>query len=360
MGVVELGKQTHCCCLKAGFDTHDHVRNTLIHMYGMFKDVKAATYLFDEIPSSGLVAWNTIIDCYVECGMYKEALELFLKMEGRGIEPDDATFVVVLSACSSLGELDFGKWVHSRISCSGLDENVAVSASLIDMYAKCGEIEKAHLVFSNMKMRNLVSWNSMILGLAMHGYAEQALELFGQMQEMKIEVPNDVTFLGVLCACSHRGLVDEGKKYFDSMTRDYGIQPTMKHYGCMVDLLGRAGLVEEAYEVIMSMPIECNAIVWRVLLGACRVHGNLELGERVRRHIAQLQVDHSGDYVLLSHMYANEGRWNDAFRTRQAMRGRQVQKPKPGNSLVDPQPSMMMMQESSKPCDEIITKSRTA
>lgn len=179
----------------------------------------------------------------------------------------------------------------------------------------------------------------MILGFAMHGHADKAIELFSRMREWKFLEPNDVTFLGVLCACSHRGLVQEGRQYFDSMRFEYNIRPTIKHYGCMVDLLGRAGLVEDAYELIRSMPMECNAIVWRTLLGACRVHGNVRLGELVRRHLLELEPNHSGDYVLLSNIYASEGRWNDALEVREAMRKKGVEKPEPGNSLINVHPA---------------------
>ncbi|XP_077224522.1 pentatricopeptide repeat (PPR) superfamily protein [Tasmannia lanceolata] len=332
---VELGKQIHCSAVKYGLDSHVFVRNTLIHMYGLVKDITTARRVFEEIPKLDLVSWNTIIDGYVQCGLCEEALRLFLRMHRSGVEPDEATLVVVLSACSNMGALDFGRWVHSCIDGIGLDRVVSVSNSLIDMYAKCGVIDEARRVFDMMNERNTVSWNAMILGLAMHGYADEALELFSRMREWKMEVPNEVTFLGVLCACSHRGLVDEGRRYFDSMRMDYGIRPTIKHYGCMVDLLGRAGLLGEAYELIRELPIECNAIVWRTLLGACRVHGNIEVGERVRRHLLELEPNHSGDYVLLSNMYASAGRWNDMLKEREAMRDRRVQKPEPGNSLVD-------------------------
>ncbi|XP_073103527.1 pentatricopeptide repeat-containing protein At4g21065 isoform X2 [Elaeis guineensis] len=330
---VDLGRQIHCCVLKHGLDSHVYVTNTLIHMYGLFEDMNPARRVFEEMPNIDVVSWNTLIDGYVNCGQYKEALRMLLIMKRSGFGPDEATLVLVLSACSELGALDFGKWVHSGISSSILNQSISVLNSLIDMYAKCGAIDRALRVFDYMKERNIVSWNSMILGLAMHGHADEALRLFDRMQKTEIEEPNDITFLGVLCACSHGGLVEEGQRFFDSMGRDYGITPTIKHYGCMVDLLGRAGLVKEAYELLRSMPMEGNAVVWRTLLGACRIHGDLELGERVRKHLEELEPDHSSDYVLLSHMYAGAGRWNDVLKVRESMKGRGVQKPEPGNSL---------------------------
>lgn len=338
LGSEILGKQMHCSCLKHGLDSHVIVRNTLIHMYGMFRDIKNAVQLFDEMPSQDLVAWNTILDCHVFFGKHKEALDLFLRMLKSGTQPDDATIVVTLSACSALGGLDFGKWIHSYVNNTCLGNFISVSNSLIHMYAKCGAVEEAYETFNSMKMKNLISWNTMILALATHGQEYVALALFSRMLEEKLERPDSVTFLGVLCACSHGGMVDEGRRYFDIMSRDYSIQPTIKHYGCMVDILGRAGLVEEAYQLIMNMSMECNAIVWRTLLAACRVHGNIELGEKVRKRLLQLEPDHSSDYVLLANMYANAGQWNEVIRVRKSMRDRQVQKPEPGNSLIGVHP----------------------
>lgn len=200
----------------------------------------------------------------------------------------------------------------------------------------------------------------MILGLAMHGHADEALELFSKMLEEKLETPNDVTFLGVLGACSHRGMVEEGRRYFDSMSRDYHIQPTIKHYGCMVDLLGRAGFVGEAYHLIRSMPVECNAIVWRTLLAACRLHGDLELGEQVRRQLLELEPDHSSDYVLLANMYASAGQWNKVVGVRKSMQNRRVQKPEPGNSFIGIHPIVRLKMESAETCHEAVNTVNTS
>lgn len=334
LGSVMLGKQLHCCTLKHGLETHVFVRNTIIHMYGMLRDIETACQLFEEIPKPDLVAWNTIIDCHVHCGKQRQALDLFSRMLRSNIKPDEATLVVTLAACSALGALEFGRWIHSLIDQNTLFDVVSVCNALIDMYAKCGAVEEAYNAFKSMSERNIVSWNSMILGLAIHGHVNEALVLFSKLLEEKLEVPNDITFLGVLCACSHGGMVEEGRRYFDSMRKDYRIQPTIKHYGCMVDILARAGLVEEAYELIGGMPMECNAIVWRTLLACCRLHGNVELGEKVRRHLLKIEPDHSSDYVLLANMYASMGQWDDMARVRISMTEKGVQKPKPGNSLI--------------------------
>eukprot|EP00257_Ricinus_communis_P024927 XP_025012341.1 pentatricopeptide repeat-containing protein At4g21065 [Ricinus communis] len=340
LGSVLLGKQMHCSVLKYGFESHVFVRNTLIHMYGIFKDFEISRQLFEEIPSPELVAWNTVIGCYVDCGRFKEALDMFSRMLKLHIEPDEATLVVILAACSALGELDIGRWIHSCISNTGLGRFVEINNSIIDMYAKCGALEEAYEAFNKMSQRNTVTWNTMILGLATHGHTNEALVLFSKMLEQKLMEPDSVTFLGVLCACSHGGMVDEGRRFFDIMNKEYHIQPTIKHYGCMVDILGRAGFVEEAYGLISSMPMECNPIIWRTLLAACRLHGNVELGEKVRRHLLELEPDHSSDYVLLANMYASMGQWNEVMRVRNSMQKRGVQKPEPGNSFIGMHPNM--------------------
>ncbi|KAL1814764.1 hypothetical protein ACET3Z_017338 [Daucus carota] len=338
LGSVLLGKQIHCSVVKHGLEGHVFVRNTLIHMYGMLKDIDTARQLFDERPGGNVVTWNVIIDCHVNCGDYKGALECFSRMRRCGVNFDDVTLVAVLTACSALGNLDFGRWIRRLADNAGMGSNVMVLNSLIDMYAKCGQVEEAYKIFSESSERNLVTWNSMILGLATHGHASEALKLFSTLLAEKLQVPNDVTFLGVLCACSHGGMVEKGKKYFDLMTREYGIKANIQHYGCVVDMLGRAGFVDEAYHFIKSMPLKCNAIVWRTLLAACRVHGNIELGEVVRRHLLELEPDHSSDYVLLANMYAGSGKWRDVMNERHSMWTRGIQKPMPGNSIIDMKP----------------------
>lgn len=332
--LIFVGKQLHCSALKCGLDCHVFVRNTLLHMYGMFGDIGTAHQLFDEMPEPSLVAWNTVLDCYVCCGKFDVALNMFSVMFHSGIEPDEATLVVVLSACSELGVLGFGRSVHDSIRHSNLISIISVSNALINMYSKCGAVKEALATFDDMKRRNTLTWNTIILGLAKHGYADEALRLFARMLEERLQTPDDVTFLGVLCACSYCGRVEEGMEYFQIMREEFGIRPTIKHYGCVVDMMGRAGLVEEAYRLIERMPIECNAIVWRALLAACHLHGKVELGDKVMRHLLAVEPGHSGDYVLLSSMYASSGKWNEVLEVRRLMQGRGVEKPKPGNSSI--------------------------
>ncbi|PKI63274.1 hypothetical protein CRG98_016459, partial [Punica granatum] len=330
LGLILPGKQLHCNVLKCGLESHVFVRNTLIHMYGMFRDIGTARALFDEMAEPSLVAWNTVLDCYVYCRKFQEALDLFSVMLRGGMEPDEATLVVVLSACSELGTSTFGRWVHeSMIRHTDLFGTISVSNALINMYATCGAVKEALATFNEMERRNIITWNTMIVGLAKHGHADEVRSLFSRMLEDRVQKPDHVTFLGVLSACSYCGRVQDGIEYFRLMREEFGIEPTMKHYGCMVDMIGRAGMVEEAYRLIQSMPIKCNAAGWRALLGACRLHGKVELGEVVRKHLEALEPDHSGDYALLSSMYASSGQWDEVLEVRRLMHGRGIEKPEP-------------------------------
>lgn len=331
-GSVLLGKQIHTSVIKHGLENHVFVRNTLIHMYGTLKNVHVARQLFDEMPKPDLVAWNTIIDCHVCCGKHKEALDLFSRMQEAHIKPDDATLVVILSACATLGALDLGTWVHSIINTRLLMNDISIVNSLIHMYTRCGELEEAQTIFTKTNNKNIVTWNTMILGFATHGHVQEAINIFSLMINKKLALPNDVTFLGVLTACSHGGMVEKGRQIFNKMIKEYHITPTIKHYGCMVDMLCRAGLVVEAYELVQNMPMECNSIIWRTILAGSRVHGNVKLAEIVRRNLLEVE-DHSSDYVLLANTYASLEDWNQVSRVRRLMIDNGVQKPSPGNSF---------------------------
>ncbi|KAG9132250.1 hypothetical protein Leryth_020542 [Lithospermum erythrorhizon] len=331
-GTLVLGNQLHSIVIKCNYENHSFVRNSLVHMYGMLKDIGLAYQVFDEITVLDTVNWNTIIHCYVHCGRFRGALTLFDKMQECGVGFDDATLVVVLSACSGSGALEFGKRVHSLTENTRFFSKTSVSNAFIDMYAKCGVVIEGFKIFNEMKQRDIVTWNTMISAFAMNGYAFRALELFSRMLDEKGVHPDGVTFLGVLCACGHGGMVEDGRRYFQLMINKYHIEPTIKHYGCMVDMLGRAGFVAEAYELIISMPMECNAIVYRTLLAACRMHGEVELGEKVRDHLLGVEPEHSSDYVLLSNIYASADQWKEMAKERKSMSDRRVQKPMPGNS----------------------------
>ncbi|XP_029116570.1 pentatricopeptide repeat-containing protein At5g66520 [Elaeis guineensis] len=293
--------------------------NTLISAYGKNGDVVTAGELFERMPERSLVSWSAMIDGYVRNGDFSMALRLFDEMQDEGMEPDVVTLVSVLKACAQLGALDQGCRIHHYIDRNGLarEGNVILETALVDMYCKCGCMDEALKVFDGVRGGDVVLWNAMIGGLAMHGHAERALELFGMMKERGI-IPNESTFIGALCACTHAGMVNDGKKIFESM-REYGVEPQREHYGCLADLLGRAGQVEEAEQVLLSMPMEPQASQWGALMSACRTHHKIDVGERVGKHLISLEPYDGGRYVLMANMYAINGQWDDAGGMRRAM-----------------------------------------
>ncbi|XP_077251524.1 pentatricopeptide repeat-containing protein At1g26900, mitochondrial-like isoform X2 [Tasmannia lanceolata] len=273
------GESLHGFSIKNGFDLDTNVVTAIVNFYGKSKSMVYARRLFDGVPNRDVVLWNCIIDAY---------------------------------ARNVYGALTIGRSIHEYIEGERLELNAVLGTALIDMYSKCGIIEKAVEVFSRMKSKDVMCWTAMIVGLGVHGQGVKALKFFKNMEEEGVR-PNEVTFLAVLGACSHGGLVMEGKMYFDRMIRD-GFLPKIEHYGCMIDLLGRAGLVEEAHELIKRLPIESDATAWRALLAACRVHGHVELGEFVKGSLMELDDRHYGDTILLSSTYALAGRWADVVR----------------------------------------------
>ncbi|OVA08798.1 Pentatricopeptide repeat [Macleaya cordata] len=297
--------------------------NSMISGYGKHRDVSAARELFDEMPERNLVSWSAIIDGYVRSGGFSEALSLFNQMQGSGIKPDVIILVSVLKACANLGALDLGRWVHMYIDKSKLlgrerSRNLVLETALVDMYAKCGCIIVALELFNEMPDKDVILWNAMIGGLAMHGHGRDALHLFSRMMSYGT-IPNDTTFVTVLSACAHAGMVTEGVDIFQSMKQKYRLEPKVEHYGCFADLLGRAGLVTEAEKVLENMPMKPQASQLGALMAACRTHNNIEVGERVGNRLISLEPHDGGRYVLLSNMYAAAGRWEDARNIRKQM-----------------------------------------
>ncbi|XP_074565092.1 pentatricopeptide repeat-containing protein At5g66520-like [Curcuma longa] len=359
-----LGRAVHALVEKLGFRSDIFLLNTLVHMYASLGETASARLLFNVMPAKDVVTWNIMITHYTKTGEMavaqqlfdsmpersirswtamiagyvqwknpSEALRLFRDMETTGMQPNEVTVVAVLAACADLGELDLGKRIHAfAMQCSIHKNNVRVCNTLIDMYIKCGCLQMARQVFDEMPERTVVSWSAMIGGHAMHGQAEEALELFSKMQEASVE-PNAVTFVGLLHACSHIGLLQEGRQFFRSMSEDYSIVPEIEHYGCMVDLLSRAGLLDEAREFINKMPIEPNSVVWGALLGGAKVHKNVEMGEEAIHKLMELDPRNDGYYVVLSNIYADAGRWEDVARIRRMMKDRGLKKT-PGRSTI--------------------------
>ncbi|KAG2671200.1 hypothetical protein I3760_14G123000 [Carya illinoinensis] len=306
---------------------------TMIVGYAKTGFLDIARKLFYEMPEKDVIPWNAIIGGYVQAKRSKEALTLFHEMQASNIKPDEVTMVNCLSACSQLGALDVGIWIHHYIEKHNLFLNVALGTALVDMYAKCGNIKKALGVFQEMPQRNSLTWTAIICGLALHGSAHVALSYFVEMIDIGL-LPDEITFLGVLCACCHGGLVEEGRMYFAQMSSIFNVIPKLKHYSCMVDLLGRAGFLEEAEQLIKCMPMEADAVVWGALFFACRMHGNVTMGERAASKLLELDPGDSGIYVLLANMYGEANKFEEARKVRKMMIRRGVEKT-PGCSSIE-------------------------
>lgn len=308
--------------------------NTLIARYLKLKDIESAKTAFEEMPVRDSISWNSMIAGYVRIKNYDEALRLFRQMQIANVEATEITLISVLGACAETGALDMGRKIHKSLKQKQIKIEGFLGNALVDMYAKSGNLGWAWEVFNELSLKHVSSWNAMIVGLAAHGFSDEALELFAKMENSREGTPNRVTFIGVLSACSHKGLVDEGRRYFGLMKKEYSIVPDVKHYGCMVDLLSRWGFLTEAHYLINTMPFEANAVIWRTLLGACRIHGNVEFAEESFQHLAEMKQLGDGDYVLLSNIYAESERWEDVERVRNDMVRLQMLK-KPGASLID-------------------------
>ncbi|CAL1370768.1 unnamed protein product [Linum trigynum] len=364
MGSLGMGTQAHAEIITHGFENDVFVQNSLVNMYAHLGDIAAASsifrgitrldvvsctsmiagynkigdvasarQLFDEMPEKNLVTWSTMINGYVRNNFFNEAIELFRLLQSQRIRANEKVMVSVIASCAHLGALEIGEKAHEYIVMNNLTVNVILGTALVEMYAKCGSIDKALQVFDQIPDKDALSWTALISGFAMHGYADKAVEYFTHMLSTRI-TPRDITFTAVLSACSHGGLVKKGQDIFDSMQRDHNIQPRLEHYGCIVDLLGRAGKLAEAEKFILDMPIKPNAPIWGALLGACKIHRNAVVAERVGKILIELQPEHSGYYVLLSNIYARANRWKNVEKMRVVMKEKGVTKA-PGYSLIE-------------------------
>ncbi|GLU10973.1 hypothetical protein SLE2022_277470 [Rubroshorea leprosula] len=299
---------------------------TMVLGYSEAGDMDMARILFKKMPVKSLVSWTIFISGLAKRGLAREAISFFDEMEQDGLELDDRAIVSILAACAESGLLGLGLRVHASIERTRFRCSIPASNALVDMYAKCGSLDKALSVFNGMPKKDMVSWNAMLHGLAMHGHGRKALQLFSRMKQEGFQ-PDRVTFIGVLCACTHAGFVDEGIEYFHTMERDYGIVPQVEHYGCMIDLLGRAGHLEEAFRLAYTMPIEPNAIIWGTLLLACQMHNAAKLAEKALYHLVQLVPSDPGNYSMLSNIFAAAGNWKNVANVRLRMKTTGVQKP---------------------------------
>nr|UPT49405.1 pentatricopeptide repeat protein AaPPR406 [Agave angustifolia] len=365
--VAREGELIHGLIIRDGLETYVNPSNALINMYSSSGNIDAARLLFDlarggdytdqiswnsmiagylkcgfvkeakdvfnKTPQKDLVSWGTMISGYCKHDRFSEALSLFHEMQVGEIMPDQNALVSVVEACAHLFALEQGKWIHAYIRKNRYRVNVFLGTSLVDMYMKFGCVDTALEVFHALEERGISTWNASILGLAMNGLVNEAFEKFSEMEGCGV-VPNEITFVALLGACRHVGLVDEGRRYFNSMTRDYRIEPNVKHYGCMVDLLGRAGHIKEARQLIEEMPFEPDAVIWRALLGSCRTHKNVEIAEEAIANLVNLEPNTDGQYVLLSNIYAQANRWDGVASVRKGMRGKSIQRV-PGCSSIE-------------------------
>lgn len=305
----------------------------MLTCYAKHGQIAAARELFDEFREKDVVCWNVMIDGYTQHGFPNEALALFRRMLKTKVRPNEVTAVAALSACGQIGALESGRWIHSYIENLGIKLNVQVGTALIDMYSKCGSLEDARLIFDKVNDKDVVAWNSMIVGYAMHGFTIDAIRLFNEMLRIGLK-PTDITFIGILNACAHAGLVDEGWRFFNSMKDEHAIEPKVEHYGCMVNLLGRCGQVEEANKLIKNMKVQPDSVMWGTLLGACSLHGNIDLGEEIAEYLVSQNLANSGTYILLSNIYAAKGNWDGVAKVRTLMKDSGVQK-EPGCSSIE-------------------------
>ncbi|KAJ0987181.1 hypothetical protein J5N97_005537 [Dioscorea zingiberensis] len=357
LSALQEGKQTHSMVLKTHNLSADvYVQSSLVDMYVKCGRIDAARKVFDGMPHRTVVAGNSMVDGYVKSGdldsayrcfvemperdivswnsliggcvrnsLPNEALALFLELQMlEELQPDEYTLSIVLSAVSDLGLLAAGKMAHGYIARRHFSLNGALGVALTNMYTKCGSIGAASSVFRSISSKNVGHWTSMIAGLAAHGRAEASLHLFSQMLHAGTK-PNDITFIGVLSACSHGGLLNEGLACFDLMRR-FGVRPSIQHYGCLVDLLGRSGLLEEALEIINRLPMKPSVVIWSSLLASCRNHGNVEIAEVVAKKLIEIQPSYGGGYTLLSNLYVRIGRREDSAKMRMMMEERRVEK----------------------------------
>ncbi|XP_057840114.2 pentatricopeptide repeat-containing protein At2g13600 [Cryptomeria japonica] len=318
---AQQGKEIHAQAMKFGLEIYSAVGNALVSMYAKCGSIKHARLTFDKIRESerNVVSWGVMTAEEVHCGNWEEALRYFYQMLRAGIKPDQFVFTCVFRACTGIQNLDQGKKIRAHIMKLGFESVVCVGSAIIDMYARCGSLDDARQVFNQMSEQNLISWTTMICGYAQNGRGIQALKLFEEMVQTG-PMPDHITFVGVLSACSHAGLVEEGFHYFQSMSQDYHVTPTMEHYACMVDLLGRAGWLDQAEDFINKMPLEPDAVVWGAFLSACKIHGNFKRAKHAAERLLYLEPQCAGAHVLLSNMYVQAGMWDDAAHVRKLIK----------------------------------------
>lgn len=358
-----LVETLHCQALKFGFLADLFVSNSLLHVYSVSGEIWKAYNVFDECSHRDVVSYNAMIDGFVKVGEIGKARELFESMDERDsfswgtlmagyakmnqftetielydqmlvlqIKPANVALVAGLSACSQLGNLEKGRSIHDYILQDNIKIDAYLATGLVDLYAKCGSIQIAREIFETSREKNLYTWNAMLVGLAMHGHGKLLLDYFGRLIDNGVQ-PDGVTFLGVLVGCSHAGLIDEARRIFREMETVFGVKRELKHYGCMADLLGRAGLIEEAMKMIEAMPMGADVFVWGGLLGGCRMHDHFGVAEKAAEQLMTLKPGDGGAYSVMANVYANAERWDDLVNVRR-LRDCKIVKKKAGCSSI--------------------------
>ena len=318
VGSIQLGYQIHGHVIKRGI-LDEFVQNSLIDMYSKCGLVNCGYKIFERIEQRSVITWTSMVCGFSQNGNSEEAIRLFDQMYMNGIEMNEVTFLSVIQACSHLGHLEKGKWVHHKLITGGLKKDLYVDTALTDMYAKCGDLQAAQGVFDSISERSVVSWSAMIAGYGIHGQINAAISLFNQMVDSGIK-PNEVTFMNILSACSHVGSVEEGKLYFSSM-RDFGIKPNTEHFASVVDLLSQVGDLSGAYEIIKSMPFHVDASIWSALLNGCRIYRRMDMIKSMESDLVDISTDDTGYYTLLSNIYGEGRDWDEFGKVRSMMKG---------------------------------------
>ncbi|KAI0502355.1 hypothetical protein KFK09_017303 [Dendrobium nobile] len=328
---LEHGRQVHSLAIKNNYNSHVYVGSSLLNMYAKASEIHDARMVFEFLTVRDVVSCTSIISGYAQLNLDNEALEMFRKLYNQGMECNYVTFASLLTSLAGLSALEYGKQVHGLVIRLQLPFYIVLQNSMIYMYAKCGSLLYARRVFDYMPERTVISWNAMLLGYGDHGLGREVLCLFKSMRDVKSDA---VTYTAVLSGCSHGGLTEEGLGVFYSMVGDKEMEPEIGHYACVVDLLGRAGRIEKALEFIRNMPFEPSIAMWGSLLGACRVHGNVSAGEYVAQKLLSMEPKNAGNYVILSNIYADAGRWEDVVKVREMMKENTVIK-EPGKSSIN-------------------------
>lgn len=330
---VQLGLRVHARLLRHALMFDEFVGSMLIDMYGKCGEVLNARKVFDGLQNRNVVVWTALMTAYLQNGYFEESLNLFTCMDRDGIPPNEYTFAVLLNACAGIAALRHGDLLHSRVEKLGFKDHVIVRNALINMYSKSGSIDSSYNVFIDMKCRDIITWNALICGYSHHGLGKQALQVFQDMVSAG-ECPNYVTFIGVLSACAHLGLVKEGFYYLNQLMKSFKIEPGLEHYTCMVALLSKVGLLDEAENFMKTTQVKWDVVAWRTLLNACHVHRNYGLGRQIAESVLQMDPHDVGTYTLLSNMYAKARRWDGVVTIRKLMRERNIKK-EPGASWLE-------------------------